>query len=94
MNPVHLELCASEEWREALRDVILPYALGKARLGDDVLEVGPGPGITTDLLRTRLARLTAVELDEELAAEVVARGEDGRFRAIEARDDAAPPLEL
>lgn len=44
MNAAHLEVCASEGWREALRDLIIPYALADARLGDDVLEVGPDPG--------------------------------------------------
>jgi SAM-dependent methyltransferase len=68
MNPAHLELCASEGWRDILRDLILPYALAEARLGDDVLEVGPGPGMTTDLLRAELPKLTAVEIDPNLAA--------------------------
>jgi SAM-dependent methyltransferase len=73
MNKDHLELLASEAWREVLRDFILPYALGDARLGDDVLEVGPGPGMTTDLLRDQLPKLTAVELDPQLAAALTAR---------------------
>jgi SAM-dependent methyltransferase len=73
MNADHLELCASPGWLEVLRDLILPYALADARLGDDVLEVGPGPGMTTDLLRVDLVRLTAVELDENLAAALAAR---------------------
>lgn len=73
MNAEHLERCSSEEWREALRDIIMPYALADARLGDDVLEVGPGPGLTTDLLRQELPRLTVVELDEDLAAALTAR---------------------
>ena len=41
--------------------------LADTRLGDDVLEVGPGPGMTTDLLRVDLVRLTAVELGRDLA---------------------------
>src|SRR5678815_2183367 len=73
MNRDHLELCASAEWRQILRDLILPYALAGARLGDDVLEIGPGPGMTTDLLRNEVGRLTAVELDEELATALTAR---------------------
>ena len=73
MNPEHLEVCASDEWREALRDHIIPYALADARLGDDVLEVGSGPGLTTDLLRVELPRLTAVELDAALAAALADR---------------------
>lgn len=68
MNAEHLAICGSEGWRDVLRDLILPYALADARLGDDVLEVGPGPGMTTDLLRPEVAKLTAVELDAGLAA--------------------------
>ena len=33
-----------------IRDVILPWALGEVDLGNDVLEVGPGYGATTDVL--------------------------------------------
>lgn len=73
MNEVHLELCASEAWRDALRDLILPYALAGAQLGDDVLEVGPGPGMATDLLRADLPKLTAVEIDAELASALATR---------------------
>ena len=41
MNRDHLELCASAEWRQILRDLILPYALAGARLGDDVSRSAP-----------------------------------------------------
>jgi len=73
MNEDHLALCSSDGWRDMLRDFILPFALADARLGDDVLEVGPGPGMTTDLLRLEVHRLTVVELDEQLAAALAAR---------------------
>jgi SAM-dependent methyltransferase len=73
VNRQHLDLCASEGWRDVLRDLIIPYALGDARLGDDVLEVGPGPGMTTDLLRLGVAKLTAVELDASLATALAER---------------------
>jgi SAM-dependent methyltransferase len=36
-------------------------------LGRDVLEVGPGPGITTEYLLPRAGHLTCVEIDRELA---------------------------
>jgi ubiquinone/menaquinone biosynthesis C-methylase UbiE len=65
--------CGSDEWREVIRDEILPWALGDVDLGDDVLEVGPGYGATTDVLATRVSRLTAVEIDEELASELTNR---------------------
>lgn len=73
MNTDHLELLVSDDWREKLKTVMLPHALNGIRLGDDVLEIGPGPGMTTDLLRPDVARLTAVEIDVELASDLAAR---------------------
>lgn len=73
MNVAHLELLRSAGWRELLRDFIVPFALegvGFDSLGDDVLEIGPGPGLTTDLLREHLAALTALELDTGLARDL------------------------
>jgi SAM-dependent methyltransferase len=67
MNKAH-EMCGSDEWRQAIREVILPWALGETQLGDDVLEVGPGYGATTDVLSQTVAKLTSVEIDPELAA--------------------------
>jgi SAM-dependent methyltransferase len=73
MNDAHLKFCGSEEWKSALRDFVIPYALGEVVLGDDVLEVGPGPGMTTELLRVALPRLTVIELDEKLADALTSR---------------------
>ena len=72
MNKNH-EACGGEEWRALMRDTILPRALEGIDLGDDVLEVGPGYGATTDVLATAVPRLTAVEIDAELAAMLTAR---------------------
>jgi SAM-dependent methyltransferase len=72
MNRNH-EACGSEEWRNAVREFIIPWALGDGDLGDDVLEVGPGYGATTDVFRQRVAHLTAVEIDPELAAALTER---------------------
>ena len=58
MNAKHLALCSSAEWADALGRWIIPWALDGVDLGDDVLEIGPGPGLATDLLRTRTQRLT------------------------------------
>ena len=66
MNEAH-ERCGSDEWRQMIREVILPWALGETDLGDDVLEVGPGYGATTDVLSESVPRLTSVEIDEDLA---------------------------
>jgi SAM-dependent methyltransferase len=50
-----------------------PRVVSDVDLGDDVLEVGPGPGLTTDVLRRPVARLTAVEVDQALADTLSAR---------------------
>jgi SAM-dependent methyltransferase len=73
VNREHLELCSSPEWRDLLRDEILPYALSNAYLGDHVVEIGPGPGLATELLRDTARRVTAVELDRDLANALAAR---------------------
>ena len=90
MNRQHLELCASDEWRDVLRDQILPWALDGAGLGDDVLEVGPGPGRTTDLLRPELPRLTAVEVDVRLAAALTERMAGTNVTVVRADATAMP----
>jgi ribosomal RNA adenine dimethylase len=58
---------AEREAPRVRRPVGLP-SLNELNLGGHVLELGPGPGVTTDLLRQRTARLTAVEIDPRLAA--------------------------
>jgi len=73
MNAAHLDFCSSPEWRQIVEEMVLPAALRDLDLGDDVVEVGPGPGFTTDVLRTRADRLTAVELDPTLAAALAER---------------------
>jgi SAM-dependent methyltransferase len=72
MNDIHLQLLATPEWGAYVENELLPWAL-LHDLGDDVVEVGPGPGLTTDVLRRHVARLTAVELDEDLAAALTER---------------------
>ena len=73
MNAAHLEFCASPEWRQMVEEIVLPAALRDLDLGDDVVEVGPGPGFTTDVLRTRVGHLTAVEIDQALADSLAQR---------------------
>ncbi len=75
MNEAH-QHCGSDEWRQAIREVILPWALGDVDLGEDVLEVGPGYGATTDVLSKAVPQLTSVEIDDELAAMLTDRFAD------------------
>ncbi len=56
---------------------ILPWALDGVALGSRVLEIGPGPGITTDLICSRVDQLTCVEIDAALAKSL-SRRLDGR----------------
>jgi len=67
MNEDHKQ-CGSDEWRALMRETIIPGTLGDVDLGDDVLEVGPGYGAATDALADLVPKLTAVEIDTELAA--------------------------
>jgi SAM-dependent methyltransferase len=67
MNRNHLALCASDGWGEYIRDDLLPWVTGDRFLGGSVLEIGPGPGRSTDLLRMQTRRLTAVESDARAA---------------------------
>jgi SAM-dependent methyltransferase len=73
VNEAHLEYCASPEWARLVEDELLPWVLDGCELGDDLLEAGPGPGLTTDVLRRKAARVTAVELDLDLAGKLAAR---------------------
>ncbi len=73
MNEKHLELCSSAEWAEAVQQWIIPWVIDGIELGDDVLELGPGPGRTTEVLVDLVPRLTAVEVDAGLARALSAR---------------------
>ena len=82
MNEGHMRFCASDEWRSIVHESILPVAFRDVELGDEAIEIGPGPGFTTDILRTRTAHLTAVELDEGLAAALAERLAGGNVDVV------------
>lgn len=67
MNIFHRIYCRSDGWATALQNWIMPWTLKDVALGEDVLEIGPGPGRTTEKLREQTARLTAIEIDHKLA---------------------------
>jgi SAM-dependent methyltransferase len=66
-----------------LKDDLLPWVLTVGDLGDDVLEIGPGPGLTTDLLRQRVKRVTAIEVDPYLASRLAERLAGSNVEVIE-----------
>lgn len=67
MNLVHRWLCRSAAWKNAVEKHIVPWVVEDIDIGPDALEIGPGPGITTDVLRRRVSSLTCVEIDAKLA---------------------------
>lgn len=82
MNLLHKWICRSGHWRATLEERV-PWVLAGSDLGPNVLELGPGPGLTTDLLRTSLTHLTALELNPELARALRLRLRDGNVRVVE-----------
>lgn len=90
MNRIHRWLCRSDTWRKKLEEQILPWVLNGVDLGQDILEVGPGPGLTTDLLRPRLGRITALEIDSQLAGSLGRRLHGSNVRVIQGDATAMP----
>jgi ubiquinone/menaquinone biosynthesis C-methylase UbiE len=66
--------------------------LAGVTLGDKVLEIGPGPGRTTDILKDMTAKLTALELDSMLAGKLRNRMAGTNVTVVEA-DATAMPFE-
>jgi SAM-dependent methyltransferase len=73
MNLAHRWLCRSARWKNTVEKYSMPWTLKGVDLGANVLEVGPGPGVTTDLLRGRVEYLTCVEIDRALADSLARR---------------------
>ena len=92
MNEAHDELCSSPGWAEYLRTEVLPLVLGEIDLGQDMVEVGPGFGLATDVLRHRVADLTAVEIDPALAKGLAMRLEGTNVTVLQA-DGAHLPFD-
>jgi SAM-dependent methyltransferase len=89
MNRLHQWLCRSDRWRSTVAQR-LPWAIGDTELGPSVLEIGPGPGLTTDLLRTSTPRLTALEIDATLASSLSSRLKGSNVQVIEGNATEMP----
>lgn len=90
MNRFHRWFCRTSFWKKALTEGIIPWVLKDAELGDDVLEVGPGPGMTTDILRERLPHLTSIEIDPRLADALKHRMQGTNVKVVEGDATAMP----
>ncbi len=67
MNLIHRLLCSSDSWKKTVETHVIPWVLDGIDIGSNVLEKGPGPGVTTALLQPRVERLTCVEIDRGFA---------------------------
>ncbi len=87
MNRLENWFCGSAFWRQATERKILPWILSGYKLGDNVLELGAGPGATTEELRRRALRVTSLEYDQKFAARLGARFRNTNVGVL--RGDAA-----
>ncbi len=90
MNLLHRLVCRSGLWRWTVERWMIPWTLDGLDPGEDVLELGPGPGLTTDVLRGWVARLTTVEIDPRLASSLQARMKNTNVEVVEADATAMP----
>lgn len=65
MNWIHRKLCKSAKWADSVETYLMPWALDGIDLGDEILEIGPGFGVTTAVLARRTGRVTALEVDRD-----------------------------
>jgi ubiquinone/menaquinone biosynthesis C-methylase UbiE len=89
MNRLHQWLCRSDRWRATIQHRV-PWVLGSTDLGSNVLELGPGPGLTTDLLRISVSHLTALEIDPKLASTLTARLRGSNVEVVEGNATRMP----
>jgi ubiquinone/menaquinone biosynthesis C-methylase UbiE len=82
MNENHARLCGGPEWAHHLHSDVLPAVTAGVALGDELLEVGPGPGAATDWLRARVGRVVAVEHDKPAADELAQRFADTNVEVV------------
>jgi SAM-dependent methyltransferase len=87
VNLIHRLYCRSRIWRTHVT-ALLPWALDGISLERAaVLELGPGPGLTTDWLVPRVGSLTCVEYDEPDATALA-----GRHPGVDVRHGDATAL--
>jgi SAM-dependent methyltransferase len=86
MNSNHDRVCPTPEWAEYLQTEVLPHAVAGVELGARMLEIGPGPGASTEWLRHRVDQLVALEIEEPAAAALTERFADAANVEVHAGD--------
>lgn len=82
VNENHARLCPSPEWADYIQSELLPALVAGVDLGDEMLEIGPGPGAATAWLRHRVSRLVALEIDPEAADKLAAKHEASNVEVL------------
>ena len=90
MNKNHADLLGTEEWAAHLQNDVLAVITQGIDLGDDLLEIGPGPGAATEWLRHRVKRLVAADLDPATTAALAERFAGTNVEAVTADATALP----
>ena len=70
MNRFHRYYCASPGWARLVQTTLVPAVLEGTELDRRVLELGPGPGLTTEVLAGVAPELTAIDADATFSAVV------------------------
>ena len=90
MNEAHQKLLCTPEWAAYLHEEILPEVTHGVDLGEDLLEIGPGPGAATEWLRHRVRRLVALELEPDAAIRLGERFAGTNVEAVTGDATALP----
>jgi len=90
VNEAHQRLLGTPEWAAFLHEEILPVVTHGVDLGEDLLEIGPGPGAATEWLRHRARRLVAIELEPDAAARLGERFAGTNVEAVAGDATALP----
>ncbi len=90
MNLLEDWYCSTSFWSWLTRKRLLPWLLGRADLGNHLLEIGAGPGAATAELRKRVARVASLEYDHASAARLVQK--NGHGAGVVQGDAAALPF--
>ena len=89
MNRYHRRLCRSAKWRKRI-EPRMAWVLDGLELGPEVLEVGPGPGLTTDRLKKMVTHVTAIEIDPDLADSLSRRMQGSNVTVIKGDASSIP----
>src|ERR1700756_3950246 len=92
MNRFENWFCGSSLWRFVTERKLLPWIVGGYPLGDHVLEVGAGPGATTDELLRRATRVTCLEYDPAYVARLSEKHKDNSRVTVVQGDAAKLPF--